>query len=246
MEKKVGIAGVGRGLFFPGCALDQQTPELSDLAFAWLKQHGIADTESRACCGKPLEYRGLCEAFDKTSNTLLQRFINQGYTHVISACPNCYYTLKQFCEKIDAPIEILALPEVLLCEGVHFKQEALPTGALLTIHDSCPDRQKSVFGKALRMMLEGIPSLEMAHAKENSLCCGVGDVYYHASAEIQDAQTDRRIAEAQKLKATHILSACINCTRMFRERKAEPSAIHYLELMFYSEREKKPLMQNLS
>jgi len=218
-------------LFFPGCALRIQTPELCQLSFEWLKERGLAQSQSDACCGQPLVYQRKQEAFTKKGERLFQDLNGQGISRIITACPNCFYALDTLRQKEEAFFDILAFPEVLVDEGVVFSSEVF-LDAHFTVHDSCPDRQAQVFGSALRALGENLSLVEMKHNREKGLCCGIGDVFYRASRTVQEEQTDRRIGEAENAQATHLLCGCINCALAFHQRIPDVKIVHYLELLF--------------
>lgn len=218
-------------IFFPGCALQELAPSLCDAVFEWLQEQGIATSQRFHCCGLPFKLQGNDEVFLTHISELYQLFETQKIQKIVTACPSCYRAFNYANQQLEQTFTIEVLPAILAQAGMRIADK-VPANAILTIHDSCPDRKALIFADAVRELAEDVPLVEMKHTREKTMCCGVGEPFYHADIEIQKRQIDRRCQEALDVGATHIMSACVNCTAALDRSNTTMQNVHYLELLF--------------
>jgi heterodisulfide reductase subunit D len=172
------------------------------------------------CCGYPLLANGLAEDARETIRHNVARVLARGARKVVFTCPSCYHTWKHTYPQIAgeemASLEILHATEYLaelIDEGRLLLREVKQTVAY---HDPCDLGRKSQIYEAPRRVLRGIPGLtlvEMADNRETALCCGGGGNLESYDPDLVAALSARRLAQAQRVGADAIVSACQQCER---------------------------------
>ncbi|CAM4524659.1 Fe-S oxidoreductase [Paenibacillus endophyticus] len=144
-------------------------------------------------------------------------------SHIVTACPHTYNTLKNEYPDFGLPQHILIehhteLLAKLLANGslkaVHAIDERV------TVHDSCYLGRYNQTYEAPRDMLRAIPgvtTLEMERSRSNGMCCGAGGglmwMEEHAGTRVNHART----AQALEVKPSVISSACPYCLTMMED-----------------------------
>ena len=221
-------------LFFPGCNMSTFAPKLTRTIFSQLKRFNGSVGILIDCCQKPVHDLGLQERFEKAIEKLKQRVAEQGAKRVITACPNCYYTLKQ-CLGVEVVSIYDALPEAA------FKKI---TG-VITIHDSCPDREEGLFGRKVRSILSGCQIIEMKHSKENTICCGAGGLASAVDPDLALTYVKMRLEEAKATQAEYLVTYCVTCVNMLTSVPSEIKIIHALNLLLGVDEDYSQIQPNL-
>ena len=209
-------------------------PKLTRTIFSQLKRFNGSVGILIDCCQKPIHDLGLQERFEKAIEKLKQRVAEQGAKRVITACPNCYYTLKQ-CLGVEVVSIYDALPEAA------FKKI---TG-VITIHDSCPDREEGLFGRKVRSILSGCQIIEMKHSKENTICCGAGGLASAVDPDLALTYVKMRLEEAKATQAEYLVTYCVTCVNMLTSVPSEIKIIHALNLLLGVDEDYSQIQPNL-
>ena len=91
------------------------------------------------------------------------------------------------------------------------------TNLTVTYHDPCDLGRKSGICEAPRRVLQSIPGLtlvEMKDCREDALCCGGGGNLETYDPDLVASISSRRLAQAQRVGAQAIVSACQQCERI--------------------------------
>ncbi len=222
----IAVKGEAESCFFPGCTLMTYAPELTRAVYARLRDNSGCDGLVAECCGKPLTQLGLPQRADEAAGRLLTSLRKRKVRELIVACPGCYYELRPLLS--PAGITLRTVYEV-------FEPQAAiaGTGKLCTVHDSCPDRFDGIFGRQVRQLLakSGFSTVEMAHGKENTICCGSGGMISNFRPDFTEELVGRRLAEACGTGADLLVSYCASCTAKFAAAAAGIRADHALSLL---------------
>lgn len=221
-------------VFMPGCSLRKLAPVLTEDVNFWLQQQGVCTSRYDGCCGEPFELRGKQDRYLAVVEKLSNRFAKQGIKSIVTACPNCYYSLKTSLQALGSDLHMYALPAILNDCGCAIEPPEGFKQARFTIHDSCPDREEAVFGDALRSLMRNIDVVEMEHHKSDSLCCGAGSEFIDLAYEEQLVQAGTRLEEAEVIKAQVVVTACASCTFALCAAESGIPIYHYLNLLFGS------------
>lgn len=210
-------------LFFPGCTLNCYAPEITRAAHAWMKNQGMLVGFSDLCCGKPLFSIGLKERGDNLISHIHKMMNQAGAQQLVTACPNCYYQLKNTLKGID----VVSFYHLLRDAGVR-----LDGADKLTVHDSCPDRFGLAVGEDIRALLAGYPLLEMEHHGSNTICCGSGGIVSSVDPDLCTLRARTRMNEFQQVGADHCVTSCMACAHRLSRAAASGDVVHCLEMVF--------------
>lgn len=220
-------------IFWPGCTLSSYSKELTDAAFRFLREHGLASAISVDCCGHILEFVAPLEERQLYQGSLCGQLKAQGIRRIITACPNCYYSFKRLIEAGALNgVEILALSEVLLDEGIRFSQQDNPGCGSVCFHDSCPDRQFGLFAETVRDIFASVEVFEMEHSRRSSRCCGLGYLLNMRQPQRSAAMGRERVAEFVDTGADYLVTYCLNCASALCDPNRNDAVYYYLELLF--------------
>ena len=245
-----------RTLFFPGCSLINYALPLVKAVYDLLAGAGRVEGISLLCCGKILSFepdgKAVRAAFE---DQLCEHVAAAGVERIVAACPNCVAALRGALAEDErtAGVEVVPLPleldalgyrvdarvaERLLAEeleaGADF-YEACAEGAhpplRFSVHDSCPDRATGEFAAGLRALMPAELTVEPAHARRSSQCCG-SLVRAAGHADKALAQSQARGAEAVEAGGSAIVAACVSCSFLLSVSQWRVPVFHYLELLF--------------
>ncbi len=167
------------------------------------------------CCGHDLLWTGDFENFEKLAKINVANIKETGATRVVTACPECYRTVKkdyaEFLGSLD--FEVLHISE--------FLSELIANGKLkldvnlerkIVYHDPCRlGRHMGVY-EPPRRVINGLPGtelVEMERNRENAVCCGVNAWLscdkYHKEVRME------RLREAKNTGADFLVTTCPKC-----------------------------------
>lgn len=209
-------------LFFPGCSLASFAPELTRAAYRWLQAQGVVPGITAMCCGKPLESLGLQDRSKEMQRLILAKIETAGAKRVVTACPSCRHVLSETLQGT----EVVSLFRLLFDAGVR-----LSGTEVLTVHDSCPDRDR-LPASELRSILGGHLLLEMERSGRDTICCGAGGILPAIDPALCARRSRRRIEEFEKTGAICMVTSCMACSRRLSEAARQRQVRHVLELVF--------------
>lgn len=212
--------------FFPGCTLMTYSPALTRETFKRLKSSGECQEMWTECCGKPLNQLGLQKRLENMQNDLKQFIKDHNIKRLITACPGCYYELREIFNAEELIIQTVY--EVLTVD----KQDH-SGGGRYTIHDSCPDRSEGAFARHVRHALEqqNCALSEMKHNRENTICCGSGGQQSHFRPDLVDEVIKTRQNEVQQTGAETLVGCCMSCILKYDGKMPGVSVVHALSLL---------------
>lgn len=212
--------------FMPGCSLASYSSKLVEETADHLRSRLPNFSVIQKCCGKPTLDMGQKDKFMKRFSILKDEILKSETEIMITACQNCYETLKN---EID--FETLSLwevfPELGLPEGTEAK--GLKSPVKFTIHDSCPTRDNGAIHKGIRRIMDilGYCYTESPDSGKKTRCCGAGGMVIPANPEISEKVTKRRVSSLAK---TDIITYCASCRSNMLKGGAE--SWHILDLIF--------------
>ena len=212
--------------FFPGCTLMTYSPALTTETFKRLKSSGACQEMWTECCGKPLNQLGLQQRLETMQSNLKQFVKDHHITRLITACPGCYYELREIFNEDELTIQTVY--EVLAADNRDHSGDGR-----YTIHDSCPDRSEGIFGKQVRQALEqqNCTLSEMKHNRENTVCCGSGGQQSHFRPDLAEEVVQMRQDEVQQTGAETLVGYCMSCVLKYDGKMPGVSVVHALSLL---------------
>ncbi len=210
-------------VFFPGCGLPADAPELVFNAYEYLLGRQPATGILLNCCGAPTRMLGDQAGFNRAQDEIVNAVHGLGTDKIVLACPDCYHTIKTH----SPELEVTTLYEVMAREGPPSPQVS-QQGQAFAIHDACATRFESGLQDSVRELVTGlgcgIEELEFSRSKTR--CCGSGGMAQCADPELLKAVTRSRTEESPR----DLLTYCAGC-RMTLASANKPSH-HILELFF--------------
>ncbi len=218
-------------VFFPGCSIRYNDPEIGEAAIRVLEKAGCRVTVADGgCCGLPAagdEAEALAAA--RSNLQVLAAWVRQGY-QVITACTSCGYTFKTRYPGLfdqDDPwrpvaIQVAAqaydLGEILteLYEAGSLEIPAETTGQRLAYHTSCHLRAQGI-GRPWLNLLQGIEGVQLAALDER--CCGMSGTYGFKQEKyaISMAIGQPLFQELRQCQPEQVLTECATCRMQIRQ-----------------------------
>lgn len=231
-----------KSIFFPGCSMINYAMPLVSSVYDTLKQHNDVDGISLLCCGKILSYEPNGDTLRSEFEAVLRdKLSTTSITRIVCACPNCVKALREAlaCDRRTSSIELIDLPSVLVSEGYQVDKgvaAALVKGnadsdVLLSVHDSCPDRDYGQFADGIRKLMPDDIWADPAHCRRKSVCCGS---LPRAAGKVEAANkcADLNGREAVELEADAIVTPCMSCTFQLNMAQQYVPCFHVLELLY--------------
>lgn len=212
--------------YFVGCttSVDARARSIAKAFASILQRVGInfgilGDKEP--CCGdiaKRVGETGLFEEKKEQCLTILEKYNIQ---KIVTSSPHCYYTLNT-----DYPKEIFevnhytqVLHHLVMNNKLDFAKQLNVT---VTYHDPCYlGRHSRIFDEPREVIkaIPGVKLVEMAHNRENSLCCGGGGGRMWQGSELtgEERMGERRAREAADTGAEILITACPLCLIMMED-----------------------------
>src|SRR3972149_7125413 len=147
---------------------------------------------------------------------------NYSVKKIVTACPNCYHSLKNEYKQFGGNFEVLhhtELIENILNEG-KIQVNSNETKQKLTYHDSCYlGRYNNIYESPRETLkyLNGFDYLEMERNKSRGFCCGAGGGRMFLEDEEGGKINIERTREALETGADNIASACPFCMTMLTD-----------------------------
>lgn len=169
--------------------------------------------EDEWCCGFPMLGAGLRDRVKDLVDHNLKAVREKGAKKVIFSCPSCYQMWREHYPREFEIYHVTQFANELMASG----QLALNDLSLtVTYHDPCDLGRGSGEYEAPRQVIRSIPGVklvELAHNRENCLCCGGGGNLEMIDAELSADIARDKIDEALQTGVQAIVTACQQCVR---------------------------------
>lgn len=214
--------------YWAGCTASFVESDIAENAVHILKEGGVKFTylaKDEACCGVPFFVAGKMDDFEMAVRHNLERLKARGVEKLVISCPGCWVAFSHYYRHwapqfgLEYDLEIVHISEMaaaLIREGkLRFKKE-IPLK--LTWHDPCHIGRHGGIYEAPREVIKAIPGVEyqdMAHNRENGLCCG-SVLTRISDQKVSNRIAKDRVAEAEAIGADAILTTCPCCEVQLR------------------------------
>jgi cysteine-rich protein len=189
------------------------------------------------CCGIPMLVAGKWELFEEALRHNSAAMSARGVEEVITSCPACWLVWNsyypQWAEKLGIPFDFKAKHySQVLAEKIgagEFALTDIPESlkaqidangtAKVTFHDSCHIGRAGGVYEPPRDLIRAIPHVElveMAHSKEDALCCGSVLTRIGEPHPTSEKLGGKRVAEAEATGADALLALCPCCQFQLR------------------------------
>lgn len=232
--------------YYPGCVdyLDQDMVfshlnkgemnlgETTTAAFALFDEMGVdvsyLGRDFLKCCGHDQKWQGMEDVFDKLKAHNKAKLESSGIDTLVSSCAECFRTFA-----MDYGLE-----GIKVMHTTEYLQEAgfdveLNTSCpkKVTFHDPCRlGRQMNIYDEPRELIsaVKGVDLVEMAHTREDALCCGVSSMM----SCNEDSRTIRvqRFQEVIDSGAEMMVTSCPKCVAHFECLKFEGDPAYDFEI----------------
>ncbi|MFQ5762485.1 MAG: (Fe-S)-binding protein [Candidatus Bathyarchaeia archaeon] len=209
-------------VFFPGCSMATFSPKLTRAVFKRISSNIESLGLVIDCCHKPIRDLGLQKRYEDAVNVLDKKLDEMNASKVITACPMCHSTLT----------DCLRNKEVVTVYELLNESDIQTTNEVVTIHDSCADRDKGVVGSKVRGILKGFNIVEMEHSREKSICCGAGGLMSAVDQDLALSLVKTRLDEAKATNASNLVVYCVTCANMLQAQPSSVKVTHVLNMIF--------------
>ncbi len=239
-------AGSRKALFFPGCFLRDNKPEVGRRVIELLRLNGFAvEVTPDVCCGTPAGANGDAA---ELMNCVRQNAVAMGPAVdagacIVTACTSCGYALKAeyahlptngalaaSARKIAANTYDLGELLAALLDGGELRTDFRPMAKKLAYHAPCHLKSQGI-GRPWLHLLHAVPGVEIEEMKAD--CCGMAGTYgfksekYGISLDI-GRELFERIKES---KPDAVVTECGSC-QMQIEHGTGLKALHPAEVLY--------------
>ncbi|MFW9785988.1 MAG: (Fe-S)-binding protein [Candidatus Heimdallarchaeota archaeon] len=259
IPKDCSVSDKGDILYYVGCLpfYEYEFEGSNNIATSTIKllcqieKKSIVVLKEESCCGHDIYWgQGKLKTFIKLAKKNLDKFEKAGVSTIITACAECYRTLKidysNIFENFSSKFKVKHIIEYIYDKWkqneIAFKgpvEEDKDT--TFTYHDPCrlsrflPEevnltkKIREIFNELMKL---GFNFKEMKHNKENSLCCGVNS--WMNCNEKSKALRYKRMLEAKSV-ATIMVTSCPKCELHFKCLQNDFEDIASIKILDFSE-----------
>ncbi|MDY0003239.1 MAG: (Fe-S)-binding protein [Polyangia bacterium] len=215
-------------LYFVGCyyCYDPRLKKVAAATARILQRAGVDFGilgEEESCCGESIRKTGGEEVFRALARQNIKTFIDRGVKKILVSSPHCYHTLKNEYPDFMVRFEVVHLSQLLvelIRQGrLSFSREFPRT---VTYHDPCYLGRHNGLYEEPREILRAIPGLhlvEMANARQDSLCCGGGGGRIWMDTPKNERFSELRLEQADAVEAEVLATCCPYCITMFEDSR---------------------------
>ncbi|WP_024955201.1 (Fe-S)-binding protein [Sulfurospirillum arcachonense] len=212
--------------FMPGCALSSYSPKLVHDIYSHLHFTMPGINILQQCCGQPTRIVGDINRFTQLYSKLSADINTMQIDTVITACENCYVSLKEF----SPTINVVSLYDILAHVGIpKNKIGVYSTHKNVALHDPCPTRHENSLHVSVRKLLDklGLNYEEFKNNREKTECCGSGGMLELTNPKLAIEQMNSR---ANQTSCDTIVSYCQSCAESMS--RGGKNGVHILDLIF--------------
>lgn len=209
-------------IYFPSCQLAASEPELVIKVYEDLQEKledGVGILLS--CCNIMAHWAGEKELFEENTEKLKKIIKDMGNPIVISSCPMCLKTLKEY-----GDIKVEGIWNII--KDNKFQFDTIENETSLAVYDSCSARYDKETQDSIRYLVEnlGYKTENIKYNKEIAPCCGFGGMTPISNRELADEITE----DISKMSENPYLTYCVNCRDRLLDK--EKDSYHILELLY--------------
>jgi Fe-S oxidoreductase len=226
-------------LYFPGC-YPSYDPRLKKVAVATaniLKKAGVDFGilgPKENCCGESIRKAGDEALFKRLARENIKTFIDNGVKKILVSSPHCYHTFKNEYSQFKVNFEVVHTSQYifeLIKEGrLELTKEY---GRKITYHDPCYlGRHNGIYDEPREVLKKapGLKLVEMAEAREDSLCCGGGGGGIWMDRPKNERFSNLRLGQAIEVGAEVLATSCPYCIVNFEDSRLTMEGGEALEI----------------
>jgi heterodisulfide reductase subunit D len=169
--------------------------------------------EDEWCCGFPMLGAGLRDGVADLIDHNIKAVRAKGAKKVVFSCPSCYQMWREHYPREFEIYHVTQFLNQLITSGQLILNDLPLT---VTYHDPCDLGRGSAEYEAPRQVIRSIPGVklvELAHNRENCLCCGGGGNLEMIDTKLSADIAGAKIDEVLQTHAQAVVTACQQCVR---------------------------------
>ena len=215
-------------LYFPGCypSYDARLKKVAKATAEILNKAGVDFGilgVSESCCGESIRKTGNEELFKQLARENIKTFIENGVKKILVSSPHCYHTFKNEYPEFMVNFEVVHISQYLfelIKEGRLSPAKEYPKK--VTYHDPCYlGRHNGLYDepRAVLTKVPGLELVEMADARQDSLCCGGGGGRIWMETPKDERFSNLRVQQALAAGAQVLVTCCPYCITNFEDSR---------------------------
>jgi len=215
-------------LYFPCCypSYDPRLRKVAQATAAILNRAGVDFGilgPKESCCGESVRKAGNEALFKRLARENIKTFVENGVKKILVSSPHCFHTFKNEYPEFKVNFEVVHVSQYVF-ELINKGKLELTTeyGKKVTYHDPCYlGRHNGIYDEP-REVLKRVPGLElieMADAREDSLCCGMGGGRIWMETAKGERFSDLRLEQAMGVGAEVLVTSCPYCITQFEDSR---------------------------
>jgi Fe-S oxidoreductase len=213
-------------LYFPCCypSYDPRLRKVSQATATLLNKAGVNFGilgSKENCCGESVRKAGNEALFKRLARENMKAFIEHGVKKILVSSPHCYHAFKNDYAEFKFNFEVVHISQYLF--QLINEERLNPTkeyGKKVTYHDPCYlGRHNDIFDEPRGVLkkISGLELVEMADAREESLCCGMGGGRIWMETAKEERFSNLRLEQAIKVGAEVLATSCPYCITQFED-----------------------------
>ncbi|MCX5817516.1 MAG: (Fe-S)-binding protein [Proteobacteria bacterium] len=215
-------------LYFPCCypSYDPRLKKVAQATATILNKAGVNFGilgSKEMCCGESVRKAGNEALFKRLARENIKTFIDSGVKKIVASSPHCYHTFKNEYSEFRANFEVVHISQYIF--------ELINEGRLtltkeyakkVTYHDPCYlGRHNGIYDEPREILkkISGLELTEMAEAREDSLCCGMGGGRAWMETEKAERFSNLRVEQAVGVGAQVLATFCPYCVSALEDSK---------------------------
>jgi len=217
------LAPKGTIAIYTGCLLDFVYVDVAEAVVKALNEVGyrVVMPEGQTCCGAPATYMGDTNNAKAAAIMNIEALEAGKYDYIVSACPTCTHSLREYKELFKDDPSMFKLAETLSEKTFDFSKLLHMLGGLptkgdgkplkITYHDSCHLRRVMNVYKEPRELLTSTKGVELIEMEDCDRCCGFSGSYSIKFPEISGPILAKKIDNIVKTGADVVAMDCPGC-----------------------------------
>jgi Fe-S oxidoreductase len=207
-------------LYYPGCLTKFVLKDIEDKYKEILQRMRIDPIFLlRFCCGSPARSGGYEKDFAQLASKNLSVFKEHGIKKIITNCPACYRTFKDYPKVLEEKwnIQVEHITTVLWRALERGRLRPKGKSMVVTYHDPCHlGRHSGIYDEPRNILKAlGFSLIEFPYNKEEAFCCGGGGGLLANNPALANQIAQRRAEQAPQVEA--IVTTCPLCYHHLRK-----------------------------
>lgn len=236
----------GRVALVAGCVQRTFFPNVNAATIRVLAAEGydVLVPPNQGCCGALSLHSGRLPEAKRFARSLIDRFSRESVDAILINAAGCGSTLKEYGELFAAEpamreraaafaAKVLDINEFLAAIEPTAKRH--PIAKRVAYHDACHLAHAQRIRTEPRMLLRGIPELELIEIPDGEMCCGSAGTYNLFEPASAREIGDRKVDNVTSVQAQLLASANPGCTlqiqSILRQRGTTLAAAHPIEIL---------------